>query len=212
MLYDADDAAKLWVDLGADGEGRDAWPTILSRNGVQQGCTFGSFLACLGLQPQLEEVAATMTDGAVLAYMDDVKVMGPVDEAKAAYAALVGLCADRLGIEEVPSKGSVVWAGPGAPDLAGLPPAMPGVATRVLFDKALGVYIQDGRQESEAAVKAELQAKMEEKAGLIDRMAILSDPQVQVSLLRWCASTRPGYWLRTMSPLLTADAARSPMV
>ena len=79
----------------------------------------------------------------------------------------------------------------------------------VLVDKALGVFIGDGRPESVAAVKAALQGKLDEKAELIDRLWLLDDPQVQLQLLRSCASTRPGFWMRTMSPSLTRDAAAS---
>ena len=58
-----------------------------------------------------------------------------------------------------------------------------------------------------AAVKRELLSKFESKASLITRLAIVPDPQVKFQLLRCCASTRPGFWLRTMSPSLTHDAS-----
>ena len=36
---------------------------------------------------------------------------------------------------------------------------------------------------------------------------MVSDPQVRLQLRRACASARPGFWLRTMSPAVTTDAA-----
>ena len=65
----------------------------------------------------------------------------------------------------------------------------------------------DSRLVSIAAVKRELLSKFESKASLITRLAIVPDPQVKFQLLRCCASTRPGFWLRTMSPSLTHDAS-----
>ena len=64
MLCDAAIPARLWADLGG---GRE-WEDIPSRLGVQQGCTFGSFLAALALQPVLEKVAAELgAEGMVVA-------------------------------------------------------------------------------------------------------------------------------------------------
>ena len=50
--------------------------------------------------------------------------------------------------------------------------------------------------------------KFVEKARLIPRLSIITDPQVKFQLLRCCASTRPGCWLRTMGPDLTFEAAQ----
>ena len=203
-LYSKASPAKLWADLGVQ-----VWDDILSREGVHQGCTFGTFLACLGLQPILQEVASGMPAGFVVAYVDDVKILAPASIAHAAYVRLATLARTRLGLEEVPSKGSVIWEGPGDVDVSMFPATMPGVASRLLVDKHLGVFVGDERAESVAAVKAALQSKLDDKAHLIDRLALIEDPQVRISLLRACASTRPGFWMRTMSPPLTADAAVS---
>ena len=183
------------------------WEDILSREGVHQGCTFGSFLACLGLQPILEEVASGMASGFVAAYVDDVKISAPASVAHAAYIRLCELARARLGLEEDPTKGSVIWEGLGDVNVSMFPPAMPGVASRLLVDKHVGVFVGDARPESVAAVKAALQRKLEDKANLITRLAIIDNPQVRVALLRACASARPGFWMRTMSPSLTADSA-----
>ena len=106
VLYSKADPAKLWADLG-----EREWDDILSREGVHQGCSFGSFLAALGLQPVLEEVARHMPCGMIGAYIDDVKIVAPIIVAHAAYERLKQLAHERLGLVEVPSKGSVMWEG-----------------------------------------------------------------------------------------------------
>ena len=133
-LYSKASPAKLWADLGGQ-----VWDDILSREGVHQGCTFGTFLACLGLQPVLREVASDMIAGFVVAYVDDVKIVAPAPIAHmhAAYVRLATLVHARLGLEEVPSKGSVIWEGPGDVDVPMFPATMPGVASRLLVDKHL---------------------------------------------------------------------------
>ena len=50
------------------------------------------------------------------------------------------LALTELGIEEVPSKGSVVWEGESSPSQAQLDmflPALPGVASRIMHDTGL---------------------------------------------------------------------------
>ena len=94
--------ARLWADLG-----EREWDDILSLEGVHQGCSFGSFLASLALQPILVRVAQSMTHGMAAAYCDDVKIVGPCSDARDAYAMVCRLARDELGIEEDPTKGSV---------------------------------------------------------------------------------------------------------
>jgi len=206
-IYSKGDPAQLCADLG----GGQEWDDVLSREGVQQGCSFGSFLAALALQPILEAVARTMPECLIAAYCDDVRICAPIPVALAAYRLLRRLARKDLGCEEVPSKGSAMWEGEMSHvalcSLSMFPSSMPGRTTRILHDKHLGVFVGDSRPESVAAVKAALHAKFEDKAALITRLRILSDPQIKLNLLRSCASTRPGFWLRTMSPSLTTDSS-----
>ena len=71
------------------------------------------FLAYLGLQPILGEVAADMEPGPVVAYVDGVKINAPAPVAHAAYMSLRELPRTLLGLEEEPTKGPVIWEGPG---------------------------------------------------------------------------------------------------
>ena len=123
--------------------------------------------------------------------MMTVRIVAPVSVAHAAYARLISLARDKLGCDEVPAKGSLLWEGEGTPDVSMFPASMPGQAERLLHDRQLGVFVGDSRPESIAAIKSALSDKLASKATLIDRLAILSDPQIQLQLLRSCASTRP---------------------
>ena len=89
------------------------------------------------------------------AYCADVKIVGPCSTARDAYAMVCRLARDELGIEEDPTKGSVMWEGNGSPnpdDLALFPSAMPGVASRIPHDRHLGVFIGDARSSSSGVV------------------------------------------------------------
>ena len=171
--------ARLWADLG-----EREWDDILSLEGVHQGCSFGSFLASLALQPILVRVAQSMTHGMVAAYCGDAKIVGPCGASRDAYAIGRRLARDELGIEEDPiaTKGSVMWEGEGSPnpgDLALSPPAMPGVASRTTHGRHLGMSIGDARPESAQAVKGKLMDKFYDKGRIMSRLPILSDPQIR---------------------------------
>ena len=103
---------------------------------------------------------------------------------KLACNTLTRLAKELLGVDEVPSKGSIMWEGEGSPDLSKFPLLMPGVRTRITHDRHLGVFIGDSCPASVRAVKDALIDKFTEKAHLISRLSILSDPQVKFNLLR----------------------------
>ena len=161
--------ARLWADLG-----EREWDDISPLEGVHQVCSFGSSLASLALQPILVRVAQSMTRirGMVAAYCGDVKIVGPCSDARDAYAMVCRLARDELGIEDGPTKGSIMWEGEGSPianpdDLALFPPAMPGVASRITHDRHLGVFIGDARPESVQAVKDKPMDKFHDKGRMI---------------------------------------------
>ena len=85
-------AGRLFV-RSADG----SVATVLSTDGTQQGDPLGPFLFALGIQPCLEEVqAAFIYRGVlVLAYADDIHLVGPPDIAYEAFCML------RVRLEKV---------------------------------------------------------------------------------------------------------------
>ena len=50
---------------------------VLNCVGTRQGCSWGSFLYCLTIQPLLEQLADEFPDFTVLAFADDVHIPGP---------------------------------------------------------------------------------------------------------------------------------------
>ena len=111
-----------------------------------------------------------MPRGTVAAYCDDAKIVGPCSVAHDAYAMVRRLAHDELGIEEDPTKGSIVWEDGGSPnpdDLTLFPPAMPGVASRITHDRRLGVSIGDARPAPVQAVRDKLVDKLHDKGRIM---------------------------------------------
>ena len=209
-LYAKRTKGRLWVDLG-EGE----WEDILAQIGVQQGCVFGSFLSALGLQPILDDVASNMKEGMLWAYCDDIHIISTPMEASQAYYKLVNAIKQELGVDEATEKSSVSWFGDDASEstpelnkaLATLPQNMRGVTSRVQVQKCLGVFLENGTQESAEAVEAALAEKLEEKAKILQRLEVIPDPKIRHDLIKWCISTRPSHWMRLMSPSVTKSSA-----
>ncbi len=70
------------VILYEDGIGNS---TITNSAGSRQGCCFGSFLYCLAIHPSLLRLREEFTDLLILAYFDDVQIVGPPGRAIQAY-------------------------------------------------------------------------------------------------------------------------------
>ena len=182
---------------------------------VQQGCIFGSFLSALGLQPLLEEVAASMEAGMLWAYCDDVTINAPPKIAVRARVKLICAIKTVLGVDEAPGKSSVSWFGADAcadtPELlealAELPTDMDGVSSRISVDKCLGTFLENGTQESAADTVAALASKLDEKAEVLDHLDVIPDPKIRQDLIKWCISSRPSHWMRLMRPSATATPA-----
>jgi hypothetical protein len=83
--------------------------SFVSQRGSRQGCVLGTLLFCLGLQPILEKASAGLHDLTVSAYIDDVAVVGPLDQAAIFFERLNALSPD-LGLTLSLSKSSVLWA------------------------------------------------------------------------------------------------------
>jgi len=58
---------------------------VLNSVGTRQGCSWGSFLYCLTIQPLLQQLAEEFPDCTVLAFADDVHILGPPQLAAQAY-------------------------------------------------------------------------------------------------------------------------------
>ena len=58
---------------------------VLNSVGTRQGCSWGSFLYCLTIHPLLKQLADEFPGCVILAFADDVHIIGPPELAAAAY-------------------------------------------------------------------------------------------------------------------------------
>ena len=61
--------------------------TFTSERGSRQGCVLGTLLFCLGLQPILERALDGLNGINVSAYIDDIAIVGPLEEVAEFYAS-----------------------------------------------------------------------------------------------------------------------------
>ena len=83
--------------------------SFTSQRGSRQGCVLGTLLFCLGLQPILESASDGLNGVTVSAYIDDIAVVGPLDEVAVFFERLEALSPD-LGLTISLPKSSLLWA------------------------------------------------------------------------------------------------------
>ena len=83
--------------------------SFTSQRGSRQGCVLGTLLFCLGLQPILESASDGLSDLTISAYIDDVAVVGPPEQAFTFFERLNALSPD-LGLTISLPKSSLLWA------------------------------------------------------------------------------------------------------
>ena len=81
--------------------------TILNSVGSRQGCSLGSFLMAVALQPILQQLADEFDDVLVTAYCDDVHFTGAPARVVAAYARYSALTSSLLQNKLRPDKSEV---------------------------------------------------------------------------------------------------------
>jgi hypothetical protein len=87
-----------------DGVGDTAVPNSV---GSRQGCSLGSFLYCLAIHPYLLQLREEFPDLFILAYCDDVHIIGPPELAVKAYKRWAFLYGSELQGELRDDKGVV---------------------------------------------------------------------------------------------------------
>jgi hypothetical protein len=78
---------------------------IFNAVGSRQGCSLGSFLYCLAIHPYLEQLRAEYPDLTIVAYCDDVHILGPPSRAILAYKRWAQLYCTELQGELRDDKG-----------------------------------------------------------------------------------------------------------
>jgi hypothetical protein len=87
-----------------DGQGL---ASIVNAVGSRQGCSLGSLLYCLAIHPLLLQLQSEFPELLILAYCDDVHIIGPPDRAIIAYRKWAGLYNSVLQGELRDDKGCV---------------------------------------------------------------------------------------------------------
>jgi hypothetical protein len=190
-----------------------------SAEGCAQGDALGPFLWSIGYHWSLLQMQAAHPTALIMAYLDDTYTL---DEPLESYACMLtgatvtereAGVASNVGKQEVYSPSGDLTSLPGT--LRGSPHAPPqpekGYAGGQLpCIRVLGAYLGEDDACSQALVhRVETHLQPLRKAiGLHDVGKMTTSLQVQLSILRFCANTQLTYFLRTMPPSVTIDAAR----
>jgi len=171
----------------------DTGPHVLqSQRGVRQGDPLGPLLFAVCVQDVLCEVQASLPEGLVLAFADDITITGPLHLLPQAFQQLRDALA-RHGLSVQPAKCQLYSpAGDVSEDilsrLSGVSHAPDGV---VLLGVPLG---------SEAFVSHHIRQAPTDLTRGLDQVSELDDPQVALALIRQCVVHRSGFLTRTLEP------------
>ena len=167
-------------------EGR---PPLCSCRGVQQGDPLGPFLFALALQPVLQ-LAAQRTGAMVVAYLDDIYILGPKEAALKAFAYIeqvggaIGLACNKRKC----------WT------------------TNVDAAHSAGIRLdRDPRVLGSWLITLRDVPKNKEALTISERIAHLPDPQVALLMLRFMHNSKTLYTLKTLPPGATQTVCESQM-
>ena len=217
--------------LAVDADGEPYW----SAEGCSQGDPLGPFFFAIGYHASLLATQAAHPDVTIICYLDDTYYWAEPSEAHAALLTGEAESTRRCGVRSNRGK-QEVYGGAGA-DLTGLPATLRGAPSSppskdyeptvgsfgsegyvpakgyagglLLCTKVLGSFIGD-----RLACSKRLQARVTEALKNLGKVGRLRDTrscnvsmQVQLEILRFCANTSLVYFMRTMGPEATAEAA-----
>ncbi|KAK3275874.1 hypothetical protein CYMTET_16023 [Cymbomonas tetramitiformis] len=204
LLGMAESSFRHRARLGWQGaDGRFRW--VESAEGAQQGDPLGPFFTAVALQPALQATLDEHPDVFIMAYLDDIHIIGPPDKARAAYGTIVPLLR-AAGLELNVSKSTVYSPAGACPEFAdvvdggGAP--MPGSVTPLDGVKVLGIPVGSDRWVADKCVEMAFAA-----GAVLPKLARLDDPQVQLLLLRFCAHPRFMHLVRGVPPHLLVRGA-----
>jgi hypothetical protein len=175
--------------------------SISSEQGVRQGCVFGSLLFATATMKMLTDVKKEFPEVEVLAYLDDVILVGKPDR-----------CLDALDQLVIAAKGLLLHVQTDKCEVL-VPPGIDPPTEKALFDKGL-CLVRDAlsllgsvvaTEQVHARKWAEDEVKSWEKA--LSMMARKELPvQLSLLLMRWSLTAKPNFLARTLPPHLTHDA------
>jgi hypothetical protein len=168
--------------------------------GLIQGSVTGSLLYSAGQHPILKEAARRYPTVSIIAIIDDLAFNGPPLDAIAAYQFVKMEMASTRGITYNDSKAQVLWCGKGEPTSAIINACHDAhLPTPAHEAKALGTIITSIQTHYEEHVQAKL------ISGTANIVSKLQHPAITVqnrlAIIRYCLTSRAGYYARTISPL-----------
>ncbi|KAK3251882.1 hypothetical protein CYMTET_38804 [Cymbomonas tetramitiformis] len=207
LLGMAESSFRHQARLGWQGaDGRFRW--VESAEGAQQGDPLGPFFTAVALQPALQATLDEHPGVFIMAYLDDIHIIGPPDKARAAYGTIVPLLR-AAGLELNVSKSTVYSPAGPCPEFAdvvdGVGAPMPGSETPLGWVKVLGIPVGSDQWVADKCVEMAFAAR-----AVLPKLARLDDPQVQLLqllLLRFCAHPRFMHLVRGVPPHLLMRGA-----
>jgi hypothetical protein len=172
---------------------------LRSREGTQQGDPLGCLYMALPLHEVLTDLHRDHPGVVIIAYVDDIVILGPPELVRLAYLDLVEMLRTRLGLVSQPRKCSV-YSPEG--DVSAFPSSMAGADGSRQGVVVLGVPIG-----SDEFVLQTVGRRMRELGLVVPLLRILRDPQMQYLLLRCCAHPRVSHLLRGVPPDLARPGA-----
>jgi len=162
--------------------------------GLLQGSTVAPALFCIGVQPLLDELRSRHPTVSVVAYLDDITLVGSDEALGQATVTLRRLLA-AVGLEVNPGK-SWAWRAPSVVQLCRFKESPPNDGIKVL-----GAWIG-----SEQAATAHAKQVADDTVAQLEKAKILTK-HAAVCLLRFEAPAKVVFLLRTQPPETTAAAA-----
>ena len=173
---------------------------LRSREGTQQGDPLGCLYLALPLHEVLLDLHRAHPDVVIMAYVDDIVLLGPPDLARRAHDGLVGMLRTRLGLSSQPSKCSV-YSPRG--DVTAFPEDMLGARHPLAGVVVLGVPVG-----SDEFVTRMVLQRVRELGLVVPLLGLLRDAQMEYLLLRCCAHPRVSHLMRAVPPGLALPGAR----
>src|SRR5690554_3446944 len=193
---------------------------LWTMKGVRQGCPMSMLLFCLVIQPILELIETLFPGVKVIAYADDIFLIGPPNKVFPARTKLGSLLGRRAGLSFQPAKARYAYFG-NIPEVmaelrAHLDLIDPDATVHVTLMPVLGSFVystvEERKSETLTALKAEVM-KMAVEAGASVARAFRRDRGVGViaklTMLRQCAAPGMMHIARGLHPDITREALQT---